>query len=181
MVPASILPAMSSCRARSLLKCSSAISHARNGSFSSKCGSSGLLAPVDEETLGEDMLCAYDDLRDAECRGAPFASLGSDVFEGLRPKASEGAGGGAPFRLTLLELRRRVCGKGEDGTRAFGSRGEAGPGDRSFELLVLRAWSERRLTGPGRDWGVASSLLCCAPLLRGVVSLPAPPSECDGW
>ena len=81
----------------------------------------------------------------------------------------------------MLELRRRVCGKGEDGTRAFGSRGEAGPGDRSCELLVLvlvLAWSERRLTGPGRE--LASSLLCCAPL-RGVVSLPAPPSECDGW
>lgn len=132
IVPASALPVMSSCRARSLLKCSSAISHARNGSFSSKCGSSGLLAPVDEDTLGEDMLCAYDDLRDA------FASPGSDEFEGLRPKASEGAGGGgAPFRLALLELRRRVCGKGDDGTRDFGSRGEAGPGDRSCELLVL--------------------------------------------
>jgi hypothetical protein len=129
--------------------------------------------------LGEDMLCAYDDLRDAECRGAPFASLGSDEFEDLRPKASEGAGGGAPLRLALLELelRRRLCGKGEDGTRAFGSRGEAGPGDKSCELLVL-AWSERRLTGPGRE--VPSSLLCCAPL-RGVVSLPAPPSGCDGW
>ena len=123
--------------------------------------------------LGEDMLCAYDDLRDV------LASLGSDEFDVLRPRASEGAGEGAPFRLALLELRRRVCGKGDDGIRAFRSRGETRPGDRSCELLVL-AWSERRLTAPGREWEVASSLLCCAPL-RVVVSLPAPPSECDGW
>jgi hypothetical protein len=142
MVPAFAVPATPSCRARSFLKCSSAISHARNGSFSSKCGCSGLFAPI-----GEGMLGANDDLREAGLRGVPFASPRSDETEDFRPRLSDsdGAGEAARFKLAVLELRRRVWGRGEDGVRAFGSLGEAGPGEGSCRLAVL-VCSERRLT-----------------------------------
>jgi hypothetical protein len=92
-------------------------------------------------------LGANDDLREAGLRGVPFASPRSDETEDFRPRLSDsdGAGEAARFKLAVLELRRRVWGRGEDGVRAFGSLGEAGPGEGSCRLAVL-VCSERRLT-----------------------------------
>lgn len=92
---------------------------------------------------------ANDDLREAELRGVPFASPRSDELEDLRPRGSDsdGAGEAARFKLAVLELRRRVVGRGDEGVRAFGSLGEAGPGEGSRRLAVL-VCSEWRLTGP---------------------------------
>lgn len=92
------------------------------------------------------MLGANDDLREAAFRGVLAASLRSDELEDLRPRAGDGAGEAARLRLAVLELRRRVWGRGEDGVRALGSLGDAGPGDGARRLLVL-VCSERRLTG----------------------------------
>ena len=143
------------------------MSHARNGGFSSKCGCKGLLAPI-----GEDMLGANDDRRDAGFRGVPdrFGSTRSDELEDFRPRVRDGAGDEEPFRLPVLELRRRVWGRGEEGVCAFGSLGEAGPGEGSHRLLVL-VCSERRLTERESEFG---SLLLWRGPCRGVVSLPAP-------
>lgn len=148
IVPASAVPTKPSCRASSFLKWSSAMSHARKGGFSSKCGCRGLLAPI-----GDDMLGANDGLRGAEGRVAPFVSPRRDELEDLRARASDGAGEAAPLlRLAVLERRLSDCGRGEDGVRALGSRGEAGPGEGSPKLLVL-ACSERRLTEREREFG----------------------------
>lgn len=106
----------------------------------------------------------------------PFASPRSDELEDLRPRTSEGAGEAARFKLAVLELRRRVWGRGDEGVRAFGSLGEAGPGEGSCRLLVL-VCSERRLTERGTEFG--SLLTCLAP--RGVLSLPTPGKGDCGW
>ena len=118
------------------------------------------------------MLGANDERREAEVRGVPvkFESPRSDELEDFRPRVRDGAGDGARFRLTVLELRRRVCGRGEEGVRAGGSLGEPGPGEGSRRLLVL-VCSERRLTERESEFG--SLLLCRGPPL-GVVLLPAP-------
>ena len=82
----------------------------------------------------------------------PFASPRSDELEDLWPGTSDGAGEAARFMLAVLELRRTAWGRGDEGVRAFGSLGEAGPGEGSRRLAVL-VWSERRLTEPETEPG----------------------------
>lgn len=151
------------------------MSHARKGSFSSKCGCSGLFAPI-----GDGMVGAKEARRDADAepRGVPGSrSPRRDELDDFLPSTRDGAGDEARFRLTVLELRRSVWGSGEEGVRAFGSRGECGPGEGSRRLLVL-VCSDRRLTERESELG---SLWMCREPRRGVVSLGTPGDGDCSW
>lgn len=149
------------------------MSHARSGSFSSKCGCRGLIDPIDEGRFG-----ANDDRRDAKLLGVPGGiSPSSEELEDFLPSTRPGAGEDARLRLAVLELRRRDCGRGEDGVSAVGSPGECRPGDASHWLLEF-ACSERRFAEREREF---VSLLLYREGPRDMLLLPAPGDDNDCW